>query len=57
MIKVAAPKVALDVLDRAIQAYGGMGVCQDTPLSTLWAQSRTLRLAVCEIAESDGRGC
>ncbi len=45
MIKVVAPNVALQVLDRAIQAHGAAGVSQDTPLAYLWAQSRTLRLA------------
>jgi acyl-CoA dehydrogenase len=45
MIKVVAPNVALRVLDRAIQAHGGMGVSQDTFLAFAWAQSRTLRLA------------
>lgn len=43
--KVLVPKVALDVIDRAVQAYGGMGVCQDTPLAAMWAHTRTLRLA------------
>ena len=45
MIKVVAPKMLLDVLDRAIQAHGGMGVCQDTFLPSAWASARTLRLA------------
>jgi acyl-CoA dehydrogenase len=45
MIKVIAPNVALRVLDRAIQAYGAAGVCQDTFLAGAWANSRTLRLA------------
>ena len=45
MIKVVAPNVALQVLDRAIQAHGGAGVSDDFPLATLWAYSRTLRLA------------
>ncbi len=45
MIKVIAPNVALRVLDRAIQAYGGAGVCQDTFLAAAWANSRTLRIA------------
>src|ERR1700712_2704371 len=44
-IKVIAPRVALAVLDRAIQVHGGMGVCQDTPLAGMWAGARTLRLA------------
>jgi acyl-CoA dehydrogenase len=45
MIKVIAPNVALRVIDRAIQAQGGGGVCQDTVLAAAWANSRTLRLA------------
>ena len=44
-IKVAAPSMALRVIDRAIQAHGGMGVCQDTFLAAAWANQRTLRLA------------
>jgi alkylation response protein AidB-like acyl-CoA dehydrogenase len=44
-IKVSAPSMALRVLDRAIQAHGGMGVCQDTFLASAWANTRTLRLA------------
>ena len=45
MIKVVAPRVALRVLDRAIQAHGGAGVSQDTFLAHAWANVRTLRLA------------
>jgi acyl-CoA dehydrogenase len=45
MIKVIAPNVALRVIDRAIQAHGGAGVCQDHELAAMWANSRTLRLA------------
>jgi len=45
MIKVAAPNVALRVLDRAIQAHGGAGVSQDTFLAAAWASNRALRLA------------
>jgi acyl-CoA dehydrogenase len=45
MIKVVAPRVALRVLDRAIQAHGGAGVSQDTFLASAWANVRTLRLA------------
>jgi acyl-CoA dehydrogenase len=44
-IKVLAPSMALRVIDRAIQAHGGMGVCQDTFLASAWANQRTLRLA------------
>jgi acyl-CoA dehydrogenase len=45
MIKVVAPNVALQVIDRAIQAHGAMGVSQDTFLAHAWAHARTLRLA------------
>jgi len=45
MIKVVAPNVALQVLDRAIQAHGGAGVSQDTFLAAAWAGVRTLRIA------------
>ena len=44
-IKVVAPQMTLDVIDRAIQAHGAMGVCQDTFLAAAWANQRTLRLA------------
>nr|WP_263326608.1 acyl-CoA dehydrogenase family protein [Neobacillus sp. Marseille-Q6967] len=44
MIKVAVPEVALKVIDRAIQAFGAAGVCEDFPLASHWANSRTLRL-------------
>ena len=44
-IKVAAPDVALRVLDRAIQVHGGGGVSDDFPLASFWAHLRTLRLA------------
>ena len=45
MIKVVAPNIALGIIDRAIQAHGGAGVCQDFELAAMWANSRTLRLA------------
>jgi acyl-CoA dehydrogenase len=45
MIKVVAPKMALRVLDRAIQAHGGGGVSDDFFLAAAWANARTLRLA------------
>jgi acyl-CoA dehydrogenase len=45
MIKVAAPNVALRVLDRAIQAHGGLGVSSDSFLASAWASVRALRLA------------
>ena len=43
--KVAAPNAALRVIDRAIQAHGGGGVCDDFPLAMMYAHLRTLRLA------------
>jgi acyl-CoA dehydrogenase len=45
MIKVKAPQMALKVIDDAVQAFGGAGVSQDTPLAMAWAHIRTLRLA------------
>ena len=44
-IKVAAPNVALRIIDRAIQVHGGAGVSDDTPLAYMYAHMRTLRLA------------
>ena len=44
-IKVAAPSVALRVIDRAIQVHGGGGVSDDFPLASMYAHLRTLRLA------------
>jgi acyl-CoA dehydrogenase len=44
-IKVVAPTVACKVIDRAIQAHGGAGVSQDTPLAELYSFARTVRLA------------
>lgn len=45
MIKAIVPKMALEVIDRAIQAHGGGGVCQDYPLAQAWIYARSLRLA------------
>jgi acyl-CoA dehydrogenase len=45
MIKVAAPNMACQVLDWAIQAHGGGGVSDDFPLAAAWAGARSLRLA------------
>jgi len=45
MIKVAAPRMALQIIDDAIQAFGGGGVSQDFRLAYSWAGIRTLRLA------------
>lgn len=43
--KVLVPNMACTVIDRAVQAHGAMGVCQDTPLANMWAHIRTLRIA------------
>jgi len=45
MIKVVAPNVACTVLDWAIQAHGGAGMCDDFPLAYAYTLARTLRLA------------
>ena len=44
-IKVVAPIMACNVIDRAIQMHGGAGVSQDFPLASMYAHMRTLRLA------------
>ncbi|KAH0537383.1 hypothetical protein FGG08_005825 [Glutinoglossum americanum] len=43
--KVIVPQVSLAVIDRAVQSFGAAGVSQDTPLATMWAHQRTLRIA------------
>jgi acyl-CoA dehydrogenase len=45
MIKAVVPRMALKVIDRAIQAHGGGGVSQDFPLAQFWIYARSLRLA------------
>ena len=45
MIKVVAPNMAQQVVDRVIQAHGGAGVCHDFPLAHFYATARILRLA------------
>lgn len=44
-IKVVVANMGCRVVDRAIQVYGGMGVCQDTPLPAMYAGVRSLRIA------------
>jgi acyl-CoA dehydrogenase len=44
-IKVIAPRVACEVIDRAIQIHGGAGVSDDVPLALMYAGARTLRIA------------
>jgi len=45
MIKVIAANVVMQVLDRAIQVHGALGVTDDTPLAGMWRGLRMLRLA------------
>ena len=45
MIKVVAANVVMDVLDRAIQVHGSLGMSDDTPLAGMWRFSRMLRVA------------
>lgn len=45
MIKIVAPNMALNVIDRAIQIHGAAGLGQDLPLAQFFAYARTLRLA------------
>src|SRR5213594_1752817 len=45
MIKVVVPRMALRVIDRAIQAHGAAGVSDDFGLASAWAHARTIRLA------------
>ena len=45
MLKIVAPKMCEDVSSRAMQIFGGMGVCQDTPLAHIFTTSRFCRIA------------
>jgi len=45
MIKVVAANMVMDVLDRAVQVHGALGMTDDTPLAAMWRYSRMLRLA------------
>ncbi|KIX06653.1 uncharacterized protein Z518_04629 [Rhinocladiella mackenziei CBS 650.93] len=44
MVKIQTPQVVLDVADRAVQAFGAAGVCQDTPLPEIWTAGRAMRI-------------
>src|SRR5205085_946764 len=44
MIKIVAPEVVTNVVNRAIQAFGGAGVSDDFPLASMWAHGRTLHI-------------
>jgi acyl-CoA dehydrogenase len=45
MIKVQAPRMAVKIIDDAIQAHGGAGVCDDYDLAAAWTHTRALRIA------------
>ncbi|GAA6172521.1 acyl-CoA dehydrogenase family protein [Colwellia sp. KU-HH00111] len=45
MIKIVAPQMALNVIERSIQAHGALGVSQDTPLAHMFAYARSLKFA------------
>ncbi|MFT4761781.1 MAG: acyl-CoA dehydrogenase [Paraglaciecola sp.] len=45
MIKIVAPSMVCDVTDRAMQAFGGKGFTEDTPLAAYWMSGRVLRMA------------
>ena len=45
MVKIVAPQMCQNVADRALQAHGGMGVTQDTPISHIYMTSRYCRIA------------
>ena len=45
MIKAVVPRTALDIIDRAIQLHGGLGVSSDIPLTRFWIYARSLRIA------------
>lgn len=45
MVKVAAPNMCFNVADRALQAHGGMGVTQDTPINRIYMTARYCRIA------------
>jgi acyl-CoA dehydrogenase len=45
MSKITVPRMCQEVADRAMQAHGGMGLCQDTPIPDFFSYARTVRLA------------
>lgn len=45
MAKIYVPSMACTIIDRAVQAHGAAGICQDFPLARMWANQRTLRIA------------
>ena len=45
MVKIVAPQMCQTVADRALQAHGGMGVTQDTPINHIYLTARYCRIA------------
>ena len=45
MIKITIPRMCQEVADRALQAHGGMGICQDTPIPEIFTYARLVRIA------------
>jgi acyl-CoA dehydrogenase len=45
MVKIVAPRMCQDVSERAMQAFGGAGVCDDTPIPEFFLTSRLMRIA------------
>ena len=45
MIKVVVPNMLMQVLDRAIQCLGSLGMTDDTPVAQMWREGRSLRIA------------
>jgi acyl-CoA dehydrogenase len=45
MVKIIAPQMAQNVADRAMQVYGGAGVCQDTMIPDVFTTARFCRIA------------
>jgi acyl-CoA dehydrogenase len=45
MIKVVVPNMLMQVLDRAIQCLGSLGMSDDTPIAGMWRHGRSLRIA------------
>jgi acyl-CoA dehydrogenase len=44
MIKIAAPEVFTNVVNRAMQVFGGAGLSNDFPLAAMWAHARTIHI-------------
>ena len=54
-IKVAAPLMATQVIERAIEIFGAAGVSDDTPLAYFYAWARALRIVAARTPSTDAR--